>query len=54
MVALRKACLDRGLYVYTHWHTILIIPPLIITAKQLQEGIAVIDEALKITDQAVK
>ena len=54
MVALRKACLDRGLYVYTHWHTILIIPPLIITEEQLREGFAVIDEALKITDQAAK
>jgi len=54
MVALRKACLERGLYVYTHWHTILIIPPLIITAEQLQEGMSAIDEALKITDQAVK
>lgn len=53
MAALRKACLDAGLFVYTHWHTILIIPPLIITQQQLQEGFAVIDKALEITDQTI-
>jgi taurine--2-oxoglutarate transaminase len=36
MVAFRKYCSDHGLYVYTHWHTALIIPPLIITEAQLQ------------------
>ncbi len=54
MVALRKTCLEHGLFVYTHWHTILIIPPLIITEEQLKEGFAVLDKALKITDQAVR
>jgi taurine--2-oxoglutarate transaminase len=54
MAAFRKYCLDHGLYVYTHWHTVLIIPPLIITESQLKEGFSVIDEALKITDKAVK
>jgi taurine--2-oxoglutarate transaminase len=54
MTALRKFCLEHGLYVYTHWHTILIIPPLIITEEQLKEGFAVLDAALKVTDKAVK
>lgn len=53
MAALRKACLDQGLFVYTHWHTILIIPPLIITPDQLREGFSLIDRALEITDQKV-
>jgi taurine--2-oxoglutarate transaminase len=53
MVAFRNYCLDHGLYIYTHWHTALIIPPLIITEAQLQEGFSVIDKALKITDRAV-
>ncbi|MEW6288073.1 MAG: aminotransferase class III-fold pyridoxal phosphate-dependent enzyme [Chloroflexota bacterium] len=52
MTALRKYCLDNGLFLYTHWHTILIIPPLIITEEQLQEGFAILDKALEITDQA--
>jgi taurine--2-oxoglutarate transaminase len=54
MVSLRKYCADHGLYVYTHWHTALIIPPLIITEAQLKEGFAVLDKALKITDKAAR
>jgi len=53
VIALRKYCLDRGLFLYTHWHTVLIIPPLIITEEQLLEGFEVLDEGLKITDKAV-
>ena len=54
MTAFRKYMLDHGVYLYTHWHTVLIIPPLIITEEQLEEGFRVLDEALKITDGAVK
>ncbi len=54
MNALKKYCLDNGLFLYTHWHTVLIIPPLIISEEQLQEGFNVLDKALEITDQAVK
>lgn len=53
MTALRKYCLDHGLFLYTHWHTVLIIPPLTITEEQLKEGFAILDEALKITDSTV-
>lgn len=53
MIRLRKYLLDHGVFAYTHWHTLLLIPPLIITPEQLQEGFAVIDQALKITDAAV-
>jgi taurine--2-oxoglutarate transaminase len=53
MVALRKYCMDHGLFLYTHWHTVLIIPPLIIREKELKEGFDVLDEALKITDRTV-
>jgi taurine---2-oxoglutarate transaminase len=51
MAALRKFCLDNGLFLYTHWHTVLIIPPLIITDGQLKEGMDVLDKALEITDK---
>lgn len=54
MAAVRKYLLDHGVFVYTHWHTILIIPPLIITDEQLSEGFEVIDKALRIADQVVK
>ena len=54
MAALRKYLLDHGVFVYTHWHTVLIIPPLIITEEQLGEGFAVLDRALEITDRAAR
>lgn len=54
MTALRQYCLDHGLFLYTHWHTALIIPPLIIGEQQLREGFEVLDKALEITDRAAK
>lgn len=53
MAAIRKYCLDHGLFLYAHWHTLLIIPPLIIDEAQLKEGFEVLDEALKIADRTV-
>ena len=53
MVRLRKTCLEHGLFIYTHWHTVLIIPPLPITEAQLQEGFAVLDQALGQVDKLV-
>jgi taurine--2-oxoglutarate transaminase len=54
MIDFRKTCLENGLYLYTHWHTALIIPPLLITETQLKEGFTVLDKALQVTDKAVK
>jgi taurine--2-oxoglutarate transaminase len=53
MTAFSKFCLEHGLYLYTHWHTVLVIPPLIITEDQLKEGFAVLEHALGITDKAI-
>jgi taurine--2-oxoglutarate transaminase len=54
MVSFRKYCLEHGLYLYTHWHTALIIPPLIITEAQLKEGFETLDKALELTDRSIK
>jgi taurine--2-oxoglutarate transaminase len=54
MSALKNYCLDHGLFLYTHWHTVLIIPPLIINERQLKEGFDVLDQALEITDDSVE
>jgi len=54
MIAFRNYMLAHGVYLYTHWHTVLIIPPLIIDKDQLAEGFAVLDEALEITDRVVR
>ena len=53
MEAFKIYCRDHGLFLSVHWHTALIVPPLTITEEQLAEGFAILDEALKITDQAV-
>jgi taurine--2-oxoglutarate transaminase len=52
MVKLKTKLLEMGLFLYTHWNILLIVPPLIITKDELDEGLSIIDQALEITDQA--
>lgn len=54
MTAVKKYCLTHGLYLDVHWHTLLIIPPLIIDEAQLAEGFAVLDGALSAADEAIR
>jgi len=53
MIAVRKFLRDRGVSLYSHWHPSVILPPLIIPPEQLAEGFEVLDQALKIADEAV-
>lgn len=53
MEMIKRYCLDAGLYIYIHWHTLLIIPPLIITPDQLDEGFAILDRAIAQVDDRV-
>ncbi len=53
MAAVRQSLLDSAVYAYSHWHTLLVIPPLIIDEAQLAEGFAAIDRALAIADREV-
>src|SRR3954463_16765441 len=46
-----KAALDRGLYLMTHWNVVMVCPPLTITRDELEEGIAILDEALAVADE---
>src|SRR2546421_204516 len=48
---LSKAALERGLYLMTHWNVVMVCPPLTITREELEEGIAVLDEALAVADE---
>jgi taurine---2-oxoglutarate transaminase len=48
-----KTALERGLYLMTHWNVVMVCPPLTITRDELDEGIAVLDEALAIADEYV-
>jgi taurine---2-oxoglutarate transaminase len=48
---LTKAALERGLYLMTHWNVVMVCPPLTITRDEIDEGIAVLDEALAVADE---
>jgi len=54
MSALKQYLLDHGVYLYTHWNIILLIPPLIITESELAEGFEVLEKAIDITDKIAK
>jgi len=45
-----SAALEKGVYVMTVLNTMIIAPPLIVTEEQIDEGVQVIDEALKIAN----
>jgi len=53
MRSLKKHFSENGLFIYTHWHTILIIPPLIITEEQLGDGMKIISDGLFNVDKEV-
>ncbi|CAN5280139.1 aspartate aminotransferase family protein [soil metagenome] len=50
---LAKAALGRGLYLMTHWNVVMVVPPLTITRDEVDEGLAIFDEALAIADEYV-
>jgi taurine---2-oxoglutarate transaminase len=51
IMKLAKAALERGLYLMTHWNVIMVCPPLTITREELDEGLAILDEALSVADE---
>jgi taurine---2-oxoglutarate transaminase len=53
LATVREDLLKRGVYVYVHWHMILLLPPLVIDEAQLAEGFAALDQALAIADREV-
>ncbi len=53
MNELQEYTLSKGLFHYIHDNLILVIPPLIITNVELEEGINILDEALNIVDAAL-
>ena len=48
-----KAALDDGLYLMTRWNMVMVCPPLNITIEELDEGIAILDDALAVADEFV-
>jgi taurine--2-oxoglutarate transaminase len=53
MAALGRSFREQGLYTFVRWNTFFTNPPLVVTEAQLDEGFAMIDRALAITDAAV-
>jgi taurine--2-oxoglutarate transaminase len=45
---------ELGMYTFVRWSYIFIAPPLIINKDQIDEGLAMISEALRISDESVK
>lgn len=43
---------ELGMYTFVRWGYIFIAPPLIITKEEIEEGLAIISEAIKIADEA--
>ncbi len=53
MARLARGALERGLYLMTHWNVLMVVPPLTITREEVDEGLAVLDEVLAVTDEHV-
>jgi len=50
MGAVIAACKERGLWPFTHFNRVHVVPPCTITADELREGLAILDEALTVAD----
>jgi taurine---2-oxoglutarate transaminase len=51
VAAMARHALERGLYLMTHWNVCMACPPLTITREELDEGIAILDDALSVADE---
>ena len=45
-----RAAMDRGLFLFAHWNVLMVAPPLTIDRDELGEGIAILDQALRVAD----
>ena len=50
MVELANACKQRGLWPFTHFNRMHVVPPLTTTDDEMREGFAIIDAALAVAD----
>jgi taurine--2-oxoglutarate transaminase len=44
---------ELGMYTFVRWSYVFVAPPLCVTQEQVNEGLAIISEALKIADEYV-
>jgi taurine--2-oxoglutarate transaminase len=50
MGAVAAACKERGLWPFTHFNRVHVVPPCTITEPEVRDGIAILDEALTVAD----
>jgi taurine--2-oxoglutarate transaminase len=51
MNELAAACKQRGLWPFTHFNRLHVVPPVTISDDEMRAGIAIIDEALEVADR---
>jgi taurine--2-oxoglutarate transaminase len=42
---------ELGMFTFVRWNYIFIAPPLIITESEIDEGLSIVEEAVKIADE---
>jgi taurine--2-oxoglutarate transaminase len=50
MAAVAGACKQHGLWPFTHFNRLHVVPPITISDDDMREGLAIIDEALSVAD----
>jgi taurine--2-oxoglutarate transaminase len=50
MAELAAACKQRGLWPFTHFNRVHVVPPCTVSADEIAEGVAILDQALSIAD----
>jgi taurine--2-oxoglutarate transaminase len=51
MTELGAACKERGLWPFTHFTRLHVVPPCTTSAEEVREGLAILDEVLSIADR---
>jgi taurine---2-oxoglutarate transaminase len=51
MAELTAACRERGLWPFTHFNRVHVVPPIVISPEEAKQGLAILDEALEVTDR---
>jgi taurine--2-oxoglutarate transaminase len=53
MAELNQYLMDNGVFLYSRWNYMFVVPPIIINEKEMAEAFAVMDKALDIADRAI-
>jgi taurine--2-oxoglutarate transaminase len=53
MNAVAAACKERGLWPFTHFNRLHVVPPCTVSEDEIRDGLAILDEALTVADSYV-